>query len=358
MSELEPPPATQPVTPDLPAVPAEPPLQATAPSVAPPSEPPPSEPPPSAPAPVAPPPAPKKSRAGMFFIGAFSGCLLLVFLGVLLGVFALALSEDSGELSLSTHKVAIIPIEGEIFESRETLEALERYADNSTVKAIVIRINSPGGAIAPSQEIYSAIRRTRQESGKPIVASMDSVAASGGYYIAAACDSIVANPGTITGSIGVVLQWFDMEELVRWAKMKPETITSGPLKAAGSPFRELSEQERQYFQRIVLQLHSQFVRAIAEGREGKISQAEVAKIADGRVFTGEEAKALKLVDELGTIDDAVSSAAKLAGIKGDPATIWPKRREPTLFDVLGGDAATTAVQKVLSRRLPQFLYRW
>lgn len=336
MSELESPAVTHPAPPDIPALP--------------PAELPPP-PPPAA--------APKKSRTGVFFIGALSGCLLVLIGGAMLAMLAFALDKDSGELSLSTHKVAIIPVEGEIFDSRETLDALDRYAGNATVKAIVIRINSPGGAIAPSQEIYSAIRRTRKESGKPIVASMDSVAASGGYYIAAGCDSIVANPGTITGSIGVVLQWFDMEELVRWAKMKPETITSGPLKAAGSPYNELSEAERAYFQRIVLQLHSQFVRAIAEGRTGKISQAEVAKVADGRVFTGEEAMALKLVDQLGSIDDAVNAAAKLAGIKGDPATIWPKRREATLFDVLtdGGDAKAT-LEKILSRRLPQFLYRW
>ena len=309
--------------------------------------------------PLPPPPPAKKSRAGMFFFGALTGCLVVVVAVAVLGMMALAMGRDSGELTLSTHKVAIIPIEGEIFDSRDTLDALHRYADNATVKAIVVRINSPGGAIAPSQEIYSAIRRTRRESGKPIVASMDSVAASGGYYIAAACDSIVANPGSITGSIGVVLQWFDMEELVRWAKLKPETITSGPLKAAGSPYRELSEAERQYFQRIVLQLHSQFVRAIAEGRSGKITAAEVAKIADGRVFTGEEAVALKLVDQLGTIDDAVTSAARLAGIKGEPAKIWPRRRQATLLDVLtdGGDAKAT-LEKILSRRLPQFLYRW
>ena len=335
MSELESPPATPPAPPDLPATPMElPPL------------------------PPPPPPA-KKSRAGMFFFGALTGCLVVIVGVALLGMMTFAMSKDSGELTLSTHKVAIIPIEGEIFDSRDTLDALHRYADNATVKAIVVRINSPGGAIAPSQEIYSAIRRTRRESGKPIVASMDSVAASGGYYIAAGCDSIVANPGSITGSIGVVLQWFDMEELVRWAKLKPETITSGPLKAAGSPYRELSEAERQYFQRIVLQLHSQFVRAIAEGRSGKITPAEVAKIADGRVFTGEEALALKLVDQLGTIDDAVTSAARLAGIKGEPAKIWPRRRQATLLDVLtdGGDAKAT-LEKILSRRLPQFLYRW
>ena len=339
MSELESPSVT-PVTPEIPAMPAEPSAATALP-------------------PLPPPPPAKKSRFGSFFFGALTGCMV-VFVGLgILALMAIAWNEDSGELSFSTHKIAIIPIEGEILDSRETLDALHRYAENDTVKGMVIRINSPGGAIAPSQEIYSAIRRTRTESGKPIVASMDSVAASGGYYIAAGCDRIVANPGTITGSIGVVLQWFDMEELVKWAKLKPETITSGPLKAAGSPYRELSDAEREYFQRIVLQLHSQFVRAVAEGRSKLLTQAEVAKIADGRVFTGEEAMTLKLVDQLGTIDDAVVSAAKLAGIKGVPAKIWPKRREATLIDVLtGGGETRAAIEKVLSRRLPQFMYRW
>ncbi len=309
--------------------------------------------------PPPPPPPAKKSRGGMFFIGALSGCLLVAAAVVIIAIIAAASGSSSGELTLSTQKVAIVPIEGEILDARETLELLHKYAENSTVKAMVVRINSPGGAIAPSQEIYSAIRRTRRESGKPIVASMDSVAASGGFYIAAACDSIVANPGTITGSIGVVLQWFELKELVQWAKMKPETITSGALKAAGSPYRELSEAERAYFQRIVTQLHLQFVKAVAEGRKGKMTEAEVARVADGRVVTGEEALALKLVDQLGTIDDAVLAAGRLAGIKGEPAKIWPKRRELTLLEVLtGGGDAETALQRIVSRKLPQFLYRW
>lgn len=303
-----------------------------------------------------PPPPPPRSRTGMFFFGALTGCLLVFAAAFLIGLLALA-GADTSEISLGDEKVAVIPIEGEIIESREALDLLEKYADNGSVKAIVIRINSPGGAIAPSQEIYSAIRRTRSESGKPIVASLDSVAASGGFYIAAACDRIVANPGSITGSIGVILQWFDMKELVRWAKLKPETITSGPLKDAGSPFRELTEAERQYFQSIVAQLHSQFVRDVAAGRQGRISQAEVARVADGRIFTGEEALRLKLVDELGSIDDAVRTAGKLAGIEGEPARVWPRRREDRLLDLLNGDAEA-ALERILSRRIPQFLYRW
>ena len=309
---------------------------------------------PAAPAPV---PPPRRSRTGTFFLGALTGCAV-VFTGVLFfGILVAAMAGDSGEIGLGD-KVAVVSIEGEIMESRETIDDLRKYAENATVKAIVVRINSPGGAIAPSQEIYSAIRRLRVDSKKPFVASLDSVAASGGFYIAAACDQIVANPGSITGSIGVILQWFELRELVRWAKMNPQTITSGALKDAGSPFREMSPEERQYFQSIVTQLHTQFVRDVAQGRRAKMKYDEVARVADGRIFTGEQALALKLVDQLGSVDDAVRTAAKLAGIKGEPTRVWPKPRDERLLDLLSGGDAESLVDRVASRRVPQFLYRW
>lgn len=324
-----------------------------------PSTPPPPPSPETAQAPVWNPPpaqAPRKSRAGMFFFGALSGCLLVV-LGCFVIVVLIAAGADSSDISLAGEKVAIVPIEGEILDARETLDLLHKYGRNHTVKAIVVRINSPGGAIAPSQEIYSAIRRLRKE-GTPVVASMDSVAASGGYYIASACDPIVANSGTITGSIGVILQWFDMKDLVQWAKLKPETITSGEMKDAGSPFREMTDSERQYFQGIVTQLHSQFVRDVAAGRETKLKAEDVAKIADGRIFTGEQALALKLVDQIGTIDDAVRTAGRLGGIQGEPAKLWPRRRELTVFDLLTEDGADAVLERIASRRVPKFMYRW
>ena len=302
---------------------------------------------------------PRRSRRGAFFLGAFSGCLLLTVLLFAASLFVAFSGRGSGEISLSTQKVAVIPVEGEIMEARDTVEAIQRHADNSSIKAVVVRINSPGGAIAPSQEIYSEILKARKKSGKPFVASMDSVAASGGYYIAAACDEIVANPGTITGSIGVVMQWLEIEDLIKWLKMKPETITSGDMKAAGSPYRELSEQERAYLQRIVLQLHGQFVRAVAAGRKGKISEAEVSRVADGRVFTGEEALGLKLVDRLGTLDDAVEVAARRAGIEGEPTKVYPRRREGTLLDLLTDTGeAESVIERIITRRAARFLYRW
>jgi protease-4 len=312
-------------------------------------------------APIAPDPPRRKSRAGMFFFGAFSGCLI-VFAGVLLfGILIASIANNDATTrgDVFGDKVAIIPIDGEILGSRETIDALHRYARNSSVKAMVMRINSPGGAIAPSQEIYEEIRNVRARSGKPIIASLDSVAASGGYYIASACDRIVANPGSITGSIGVILQWMQTKDLLAWAKLKPQTITSGAMKAAGSPYEELTDDERAYFQSIVTQLHSQFVRAVAAGRKGKLTEAEVGRIADGRVFTGEQALGLKLVDELGNLDDAIRVAGKLGGISGRPGTIYPKKRTRGLFDALTSDESDTetAISRILTRR-PRFLFQW
>jgi len=237
-------------------------------------------------------------------------------------------------------------------------EELKKAADDAKVRAVVLRINSPGGAIAPSQEIYEEIRKVRSKSKKPIVASLDSVAASGGFYIASACDQIVSNPGSITGSIGVILQWMEIKDLVSWAKMKPETITSGALKDTGSPYRDLTDAERAYLQRITTQLHAQFIHAVAVGRKGKMSEDEVARVADGRIFTGEEALALKLVDRLGNLDDAVNLAARLAGVRGKPGLIYPRRRQPTLLDLLSNTTdSESLIDRALSRRAG-FLYRW
>jgi len=306
-------------------------------------------------------PPPRKSRAGMFFFGALSGCLVVFGGVVLFGILIAAMANNDATTrgDVFGDKVAIIPIDGEIFGSRETIDALHRYARNSSVKAMIMRINSPGGAIAPSQEIYEEIRNVRARSGKPIIASLDSVAASGGYYIASACDTIVANPGSITGSIGVILQWMQTKDLLAWAKLKPQTITSGAMKAAGSPYEELTDAERAYFQSIVTQLHGQFVHAVAEGRKGKLTEADVNRIADGRVFTGEQALGLKLVDQLGNLDDAIRVAGKLGGIHGRPGTIYPKKRTRGLLDALTSDDSDTetAISRILTRR-PRFLFQW
>jgi protease IV len=303
-----------------------------------------------------------KSRAPMFFFGALSGCAI-VFFGFFFLMFVAAIARpgsSTGEFEFSVQKVAVIPIEGEILDARDTVDLLRKYTHMSTVRAIVMRINSPGGAIAPSQEIYSEIRKVRRSSGKPIIASIDSVGASGGYYIASACDEIVANPGSITGSIGVILDYLEYGDLLQWAKMKHETITSGTFKAAGAPFKELTDAERQYLQRVVMQLHHQFVKAVADGRTGKITEQQVAQLADGRVFTGEEALSLHLIDKLGNLGDAVTLAARKAGVRGEPSTIYPRKREHTLLDLITdtGDTTKSLIERIAARPMPRFLYRW
>jgi protease-4 len=316
----------------------------------------------AAPAAQAPVVAPR-SGWGRLLLGILAGGFLVSVLLVIIAVVALSGDGKSHSSSLSSFgrgKVAILPIEGEIVDSRQTIEDLQSFADNSSIKAIVVRINSPGGGVAPSQEINREILRVREESGKPVVASVDSVAASGGYYIAVACDPIIANPGSITGSIGVIAQWFNLEKLVEWAKVTPETFTSGSMKDMGSPYRPMTDVERAYYQKIIQQLHEQFVGAVIRGREGKMKAQDIRNLADGRVFTGQEASDLKLVDRLGGLEDAVRLAAERAGIKGTPAVVYPKHEKPGLLEVLADAKSQPAaiVSKILSGHGSPFLYRW
>ncbi len=253
-------------------------------------------------------------------------------------VLVLSLRSESGNDMADFgigDRVAVVEVSGVILDSRNVIEALERHRDNRSVRAIVLRLDTPGGAVAPSQEIFEEVKKIRDEKKKPVVASMGSVAASGGYYIASAANEIYANPGSITGSIGVIMQWTNYSELLRWAKLRSEAITSGPFKDAGSPTRDMTDQERAYFQGIIDDLRGQFVEDVADGREGKLTADEVDQLADGRVYTGQEAKKLKLVDEIGDLQDAVERAAELGKIKGKPTLIYPRPRQGGVLDFLG-----------------------
>jgi protease IV len=307
---------------------------------------------------------PERSPGGKrLFWGLLSGCLLIFILLTIVTTVAAVMGRDSVGAGTRTaflpgSRVAVLPINGEIMEARETIERLHSYRDNKAVKAIVVRINSPGGAVVPSQEIFEELRKLRAKSGKPIVASMDSIATSGGYYIAVGCDRIVASPGTLTGSIGVIAQWFNVEELVRWAKLDPQTFKSGAMKDAGSPVRDMTELEREYFDQLVVQLHGQFVRAVTAGREGKLTLEQVQSLADGRVYTGEEAHRLKLVDDLGGLHDAISIAGEMAGIPGEPKIIYPRERGPGLLELLLSPPGGEVLKAILQRGRAPFQYRW
>lgn len=222
--------------------------------------------------------------------------------------------------------VAIIELEGVIMDSKKHLKQIRKIKKNDNAKAVVIRLNSPGGAVAPSQEIYEALK----ELDKPVVASMATVAASGAFYIAMGADKVYSNPGTLTGSIGVIMEFANLKELYDWAKIKPYAIKTGRYKDAGAPYRKMSADERELFQALIDDVLNQFKEAIVEGR--KLTMEQVTKVADGRIFSGAQAKELKLVDEIGTFQDAVDAAAEMGGIDGEPKLLYAKPERKKWFE--------------------------
>ena len=248
----------------------------------------------------------------------------------------LAVGGDSGEFSFGG-RIQVVDIEGELVDSEQIIEQLKRYEDNESVQAILLNVDSPGGGVAVSQEIYSAIKRLREKKNKIVVAYMSSVGASGAYYLSCPADKIVANPGTIVGSIGVIAEWVNYGELFAWAKLKDVTFKTGEFKDTGTPTRELTEKEKVYFQGLIDDMYVQFVEAVAAGR--KMDIEEVRELADGRVFTGRDARDKKLIDEVGDFQDAVDLTASLAGISGKPNLLRSTRERVTVLDLLTGDVS-------------------
>lgn len=224
----------------------------------------------------------------------------------------------------SQDRVALIRIEGVILDAQATISELKQYSETPLVKAIVLRIDSPGGGVVPSQEIHDAVKRVKNKSNKAVIASMGTVAASGGYYIAAATDRIIANPGTLTGSIGVIMEMANFEGLMKKVGVEGVVIKSGRFKDVGSPLRKMSDEERKLLQSVMDDVHHQFIQAVADGRSLEVSDVE--PLADGRIYTGRQAKEARLVDELGDLDDAIHIAADIAGMEGEPKVVEPRKR--------------------------------
>lgn len=231
-------------------------------------------------------------------------------------------------------RVALIRVEGVILDSKQTIEQLKRYDEDKSVKAIVLRVDSPGGGVVPSQEIYEEVKKIREKGEKKIVVSMGTVAASGGYYISCPVDKIVANPGTITGSIGVIMELANIEGLLEKIGVKNVVIKSGRHKDIGSVMREMSAEEKEILQKVLDDVHNQFIEAVAKGRG--IKEEDVRGMADGRIFTGRQAKELGLVDEIGNLEDTIKIAARISGIKGEPTVVSDEKR-PTFLELLLGD---------------------
>ncbi|MBM4443242.1 MAG: signal peptide peptidase SppA [Candidatus Rokubacteria bacterium] len=259
-------------------------------------------------------------------LGIFIG-VVVVFL--MLGRASLRGGEGGGP-ALFGARVAIVELEGMILEVDDLVRELKGHRDNPGVKAVVLRVNSPGGVVGPTQELHQALMRVR-EAGKPVVASLGSVAASGGYYAAVAADRIYANPGTLTGSIGVIMQMANVENLFKKVGVDYIVVKAGQYKDIGSFSRPMTSDERRVVQSLLDNVHGQFIDAVAQGR--KMDRAEVQTFADGRVFSGVQAKDLRMVDALGSLEDAVNEAAKLAGLALPPAVVRPTKRF-SLFDLI------------------------
>lgn len=285
--------------------------------------------------------------------------LVLIILGIAILCFGtlmaivLSLSRSTLTLSLS-NKIGVIRINGVIRDADAITEQLIAFRDDKQIKAIILRINSPGGGVGPSQEIYSETRRTTKT--KKVVASLGSVAASGGYYVASAADSIVANPGTLTGSIGVLMEFVRFEELLKKIGVEMQVIKSGEFKDIGSPNRKMTKEEREILTRLLEDIRNQFVTAVSQGRN--MPEEKVLELADGRIFSGREAKGLGLVDSLGNFQDAVNVAKRMAHIKGKVKLVYPvKKRRSLLWDLLFKDLFDALMNR-LDRPSGLLEYRW
>jgi protease-4 len=259
----------------------------------------------------------------MLLIGA-----IFIFFVVLVYVIS-SIMGRADSLALGK-KVGVIEVTGVIVESKDIIDQLIDFRDDGNVKAIVLRVDSPGGGVGPSQEIYEEVRKAVDI--KPVVVSMGSVAASGGYYIAVPARRILANPGSITGSIGVIMEFTNFQELLQKIGLRSDVVKSGEHKDIGSPIRPMTESDRKILQTMIDDVHSQFVDAVAEGR--KLNPDIVRSLADGRIFTGRQAMAAGLVDELGNLQDAIAVAAKLAGIEGEPKVVYPPEDKSRFLDYL------------------------
>lgn len=273
-------------------------------------------------------------------------CVLIAF--ILLIIAFTMLSVILTKIPIG-HRIAVLNLNGIILNPYPLVNRIESLRKSKSVVALVLRIDSPGGSVGASQEIYRALERFR-ESGKPVVISMGNVAASGGYYVASAGNYIFANAGTITGSIGVIITHVAYKELLNKLGIKATAIKTGKFKDTLSPFRELTEEEREYLKETVDEVLEQFIQAILKYRRGKISEEKLREIADGRVFTGEKAKELGLVDEIGSLQDAIEKAKELSGYL-DAKPLYIKEEKPLLKKILGGSFEEL---KVFTSHIPVF----
>src|ERR1700716_2246332 len=254
-------------------------------------------------------------------------------------------------------RIGVVDLDGVILSPQPVVGQLKKFADDSSIKAIILHVNSPGGGVAASEEIYREVKRVRDEKKKRIVVSIETVGASGAYYIASDSSKIYADQGSIVGSIRVIAQWANYGELLKWAKMKDIVFKTGEFKDTGNPTRDLTPAEQQYLQSLIDNMFGQFVKAVADRRGLKFD--DVKSIANGKVWTGEEALPMKLIDQVGDFEAAVADTAKSVGIKGEPSLVRPDKERKTVLDLLLGDVSQylPAREKLLEQQVG-FYYLW
>jgi protease-4 len=298
-----------------------------------------------------------RSRIWLWIIiggGAFFLFVLAVFTLVYVAVHA---NEQQAGFHAFGDKIGVVDLDGVILDPNEIVGQLQRFADDDSIKAIIIHVNSPGGGVAASEEIYREVKRIRDEKKKRIVSSIQTVGASGAYYVSSATNKIYADSGSVVGSIGVIAEWVNYGDLMRWAKLKPELLKVGEFKDTGDPTRELTPAERVYMQGLIDNMYGQFVNAVADGRHAKVS--DIKAIADGRVWTGEQALNLHLIDQIADFRSAVEDTAKSVGISGEPVLVHPEKDRQSLLDLLFGDVSQylPTKEKLLDQQTG-FYYLW
>jgi protease-4 len=303
---------------------------------------------------------PASKRSGWFWVAIIGGIFAVIVLIICVTFASLAksLGSDSESASgFSTNSIAVIDISGVILDAEKVDKQLRKFGDDDNVKAIILHIDSPGGGAAASQEIYHEVLRIRAEKHKKIIASVESVGASGAYYIASACDKIYANPASVVGSIGVIMEWTNYGELMRWAKLKNITIHAGELKDAGDPTRDLTPKEEAYFQSLVDNMYGQFVHDVATGRH--TTDDVIKPLATGQVWTGEQALGLHLIDVQGGFRIALMDTAKDVGISGEPKIVRTTKDKRGIWAALNDDTDTLFPNpSKLLDHAPGFYFMW
>jgi protease-4 len=286
--------------------------------------------------------------------GAFFLFVLAVF-----SVVYLTLHSNSTQAGFGGFgdRIAVVDLEGVILSPQPVVGELKKFGEDSSIKAIILHVNSPGGGVAASEEIYREVKRLREEKKKRVVVSIETVGASGAYYVASASNKIYADEGSIVGSIGVIAQWMNYGDLLKWAKLKDVVIKTGEFKDTGNPARDLTPAEQAYMQSLIDNMFGQFIQAVASGRGMKFD--DVKAIANGKVWTGQQAKEMKLIDEVGDFEAVVKDTAKAVGISGEPTLVRPEKDRKTMLDFLLGDVSKYLPdrEKMLEQQVG-FYYLW